>query len=74
MQGDNKTNTKVGLDLPMSEQSDKGRSHLMKEKRSLIPRGCTVPSLEMRRISCLVRLSLLQEMGQRARNFLSEVQ
>ncbi len=35
----------------------------MKEKRSLIPRGCTVPSLEMRRISCLLRLSLLPEMG-----------
>ena len=28
----------------------------MKEKRSLIPRGCTVPSLEMRRISCLAAI------------------
>ena len=50
----------------------------MKEKRSLIPRGCTVPSLEMRRISCLLRLSLptlrLPEMGQRTRIFMSEIQ
>ncbi len=40
----------------------------MKEKRSLIPRGCTVPSLEMRRISYLLRLSLLPEMGPLVRN------
>ena len=40
----------------------------MKEKRSLIPRGCSVPSLEMRRISCLLRLPLLPEMRQRARS------
>ena len=46
----------------------------MKEKRSLIPRGCTVPSLEMRRISCLLQLPLLPEMGQRARIFMSEMQ
>ncbi len=45
----------------------------MKEKRSLIPRGCTVPSSEMRRISCLLRLLLLPEMGQRARIFMSEM-
>ena len=31
-----------------------------------------MPSLEMRRISCLLRLSLLPEMGQRARIFISE--
>ena len=34
--------------------------------------GWTVPSLEMRRISCLLRLSLLPEMGQRARISVSE--
>ena len=39
-----------------------------------MPRGWTVPSLEMRRISCLLRLSLLPEMGQRARIFISETQ
>ena len=53
MQGANKTiNTKVGLDLAMSEQ-------VRQRQVTLIPRGCTVPSLEMRRISCLLRLSLL---------------
>jgi hypothetical protein len=31
----------------------------------------TVPNLEIRRISCLLRLSLLLEMGQRARIFIS---
>ncbi len=62
--------------MSMSEQvrQRQVRSHQMKEKRSLIPRGCTVPSLEMRRISCLLRLSLLPEMGQRARIFMSEMQ
>ena len=39
-----------------------------------MPRGWTVPSLEMRRISCLLRLSLLPGMGQRARIFISETQ
>ena len=39
-----------------------------------MPRGWTVPSLEMRRISCLLRLSLLPEMGQRARIIISETQ
>ncbi len=68
--GANKTiNTKVGIDLPMSEQVRQRQ-----EKRSLTPSGCTVPSLEMRRISCLLRLSLLPEMGQRARIFMSEMQ
>ena len=33
-----------------------------------------MPSLEMRRISCPLRLSLLPEMGQRARIFISERQ
>ena len=33
-----------------------------------------MPSLEMRHISCLLRLSLLPEMGQRARIFISEKQ
>ena len=75
MQGANKTiNTKVGLDLPMSEQVRQRKEKKMKEKHSLIPRGCTVPSLKMRRISCLLRLSLLPEMEQRARIFMSEMQ
>ena len=33
-----------------------------------------MPSLEMRRISCLLRLSLLPEMEQRVRIFISETQ
>ncbi len=33
----------------------------MKEKRSFIPRGCTVPSLEMRRISCLLRVLCIED-------------
>ena len=69
----NKTiNTKVGLDLPMSEQVRQRQVTLMKEKRPLIPRECTVLSLEMKRVSCLLRLSLLPEMEQRARIFMSE--
>ena len=76
MQGANKIiNTKVGLDLPMSEQVRQRQVTLDEGKtRSLIPNGCTVPSLEMRRISCLLRLSLLPAMGQRARIFMSEMQ
>ena len=75
MQGANKTiNTKVGLDLPMSEQVRHRQVTLNEGKRSLIPRGCTVPSLEMRCISCLLRLPLLPEMGKRARIFMSEMQ
>ena len=38
----------------------------------LWPIGCKVPSLEMRSISWLLRLSLLPEMGQRARIFMSK--
>ena len=80
MQGANKTiNTKVGLDLPMSEQVrqrqvtlNEGKT-LVNTKFSLIP-SSLVPSLEMRRISCLLRPPLLPEMGQRARIFMSEIQ
>ena len=39
-----------------------------------MPRGWAVPGLEMRRISCPLRLSLLPEMGQRARISISETQ
>ncbi len=75
MHGANKTiNTKLGLDLPMSGQVRQRQVTLNEGKRSLIPRGCMVPSLEMRRISCLLRLSLLPELGQRARIFMSEMQ
>ena len=75
MQGANKTiNTKVGLDLPMSEQVRQRQVTLDEGKTLVNTKGCTVPSLEMRRISCLLRLSLLPEMGQRARIFMSEVQ
>ena len=42
----------------------------MSEEVIFMPKGCKVPSLKMRRISCLLRLLLLPEMGQRAR-FLS---
>ena len=34
--------------------------------------GGHMPSLEMRHISCLLRVSLLSEMGQRAQIFISE--
>ena len=44
------------------------------EKRSLMPRGWSVPSLEIRDISCFLRLLLLPETGQRARIFISEIQ
>ncbi len=75
MQGANKTiNTKVGLDLPMSEQVRQRQVTLNEGKTLVNTKGCTVPSLEVRRISCLLRLSLLPEMGQRARIFMSEMQ
>ncbi len=75
MQGANRTiNTKVGLDLPMSEQVRQRQVTLNEGKTLVNTKGCTVPSLEMRRISCLLRLSLLPEMGQRARIFMSEMQ
>ena len=77
MQGANKTiNTKVGLDLPMSEQVRQRQVTLnaCEGKMLVNTKGCTVPSLEMRRISCPLRLSLLPEMGQRARIFMSEMQ
>ncbi len=64
MQRANKTiNTKLGLDLPMSEQV-RQRQVTLNEAKTLANTngGCTVPSLEMRRISYLLRLSLLPEM------------
>ena len=41
---------------------------------SFKPEGWRVPRLWMRRISCRLRLSLLPEMGQRARILTSETQ
>ena len=46
----------------------------MKESLSFMPEGRRVPRLWMRRISCRLQLSLLPEMGQRARIFISETQ
>ena len=46
----------------------------MKESLSFMPEGWRVPRLWMRRISCRLRLSLLPEMGERARIFISETQ
>ncbi len=57
----------------MSEQVRQRHVTLNEGKTLLIPRGYTVPTLEMRRISCLLRLSLLPEMGQRARIFMSKM-
>ena len=45
----------------------------MKESLSFMPEGWRVPRLWMRRISCRLRLSLLPEMGQRARIFISHI-
>ena len=70
MQGANKTiNTKVGLDLPMSEQVRQRQVTLNEGKTPVNTKGCTVPSLEMTRISCLLRLSLLPEMRHRGLEF-----
>ena len=49
----NTINTEVGLDMFMSEQGRQSQVTLVKEKHLLIPSGCAVASLEMRRISCL---------------------
>ena len=46
----------------------------MMEGLSFMPEGWRVPRLWMRRISCRLRLSLLPEIGQRARIFISETQ
>ena len=46
----------------------------MKESLSFMPEGWRVPRLWMRHISCRLRLSLLPEMGQRARIFISKTQ
>ena len=57
MQRANKTiNTKVGLDLPMSERFRQRRVTINEEKTLVNTKGCTVPSLEMRRISCLAAI------------------
>ncbi len=47
----------------MSEQVRQRQVTLNEGKTLVYTKGCTVPSLEMRRISCLLRLSLLPEMG-----------
>ncbi len=75
MQRANKTiNTKVGLDLPMSEQVRQRQVTLDEGKTLVNTKGCTVPSLKMKRISCLLQLSLLPEMAQRAQIFMSGMQ
>ena len=43
-----------------------------KDKLYYMPKGCTIPSFEMRGISCLLRLSLLPKLGQRPPIFMSE--
>ena len=77
MQGANKTiNTKVGLDLPMSEQVRQRQVTLNEGKTLVNTKGVRGSKFgnETHFTACLLRLSLLPEMGQRARIFMSEMQ
>ena len=75
MQGANKTiNTKVGLDLPMSEQV-RQRQVTPNEGKTLVnTKGVYGSKFGNETHFLLLRLWLLPEMGQRARIFMSEMQ
>ena len=75
MQGANKAiNTKVGLDLPMSEQVRQRQVTLNEGKTLVNTKGVYGSKFGNETHFLSFQLSLLPEMGQRARIFMSEMQ